>query len=222
MNNTHSLPQCSYRNYCGEFDSHQHEYCQVLFGIEGCLQVDVEGLSAIVDTAYGLIIPSGKQHAYSCELTAQLLVVDTTSKQSFDHIRPFKLPAQWQSTNDVGTLLSTVSGLTGRVSQRREINPELLRRYLIQTITEDWSVKRMSAFYCLSEVQFQRRWREITGESPRKWLNRIRLRQARSMLKKGVDLELVASEVGYGSASSLCVALHRELGEGARGARKVH
>ena len=44
------VTQSSNRHYCGEFDSHKHEFCQVLFGLKGCLKVDVEGLSAVVDT----------------------------------------------------------------------------------------------------------------------------------------------------------------------------
>lgn len=221
MKNTLRTTLSSYRYYRGEFDSHKHEFCQVLFGLKGCLKVDVEGLSAVVDTAYGLIIPSGTQHAYSCEVTAKLLVVDTPSQASLANIRPFKLPLGWQPTNDVAALLDTVSGLSRRVSQRRAVNPELLHQYFIHTLSEDWPVQRMAAFYCLSVIQFQRRWKEITGESPRQWRNRIRLLQAQSLLQTGASLEVVAGEVGYGSSSSLCVALHREFGAGVRGITKI-
>ena len=96
-----------------------------------------------------------------------------------------------------------------------------MSQYLIRTISEDWSVKRMAAIYNLSEAQFRRRWKEVTGESPLTWMNRIRLQEARSLLHRNVGLEVVASAVGYGSASALCVALHREFGAGAREVRKV-
>lgn len=211
----------SYRNYCGEYDSHRHEFSQILFGLQGSLEVDVEGKSAVVDTAYGLIIPAGAQHAYHCKVGARLLVIDTNLQESLKKIRPFKLPYHWQKTDNVVALLGMVAGVSKHVSQRRHVNPELLHQYVVHTLKEDWSVKRMAAFYCLSEAQFRRRWKEVTGKSPLTWLNSVRLREANTLLQCGAGLEDVASKIGYGSASALCVALHREFGSGARGARKA-
>lgn len=216
MKEAQCMTHSSYRHYSGGYDPHKHDFCQVMFGLQGCLKVDVGGLSALVDQAYGLIVPAGTIHSYSCDVAAQLLVIDTNSQESLDHVRPFKLPTRWKTTDDVVALLDTVARRSPRVSQRREVNPELLQQYVINTIHEDWPVKRMSEFYCLSVVHFQRRWKELTGKNPREWLRRIRLDEAQLLLRNGTELEVAAGKVGYGSASALCFALHRDLGVGAR------
>ena len=61
----------------GFYAAHSHDYSQVLFGLEGCLELELEGRAARVDAATGLVVPAGYQHSYTSHHDARVWVVDT-------------------------------------------------------------------------------------------------------------------------------------------------
>jgi hypothetical protein len=48
----------SQRRYSGSFDAHAHVHAQVLVGLQGHLELEVESRAAFVDAACGLIVPA--------------------------------------------------------------------------------------------------------------------------------------------------------------------
>jgi transcriptional regulator GlxA family with amidase domain len=77
---------------------------------------------------------------------------------------------------------------------------EWLEGRLHEALTLDDIAKRAG----LSVRTLSRRFREQTGTSPLKWLLRARIRQAQSLLETtSCSVEMVASRVGFGSATSL-------------------
>lgn len=72
-------PHLSVRAYRGEYGDHRHAHSQVLVGLRGSLQLEVNGHSAFVDSSCGLVIPAGSSHGYLAETTAEMLVVDCPS-----------------------------------------------------------------------------------------------------------------------------------------------
>ncbi len=77
---------------------------------------------------------------------------------------------------------------------------EWLENRLAEPISLDAIAKRAG----LSVRTLSRRFREQTGTSPLKWLLRARVRQAQSLLETtSASIELIATRVGFGSATSL-------------------
>jgi quercetin dioxygenase-like cupin family protein len=64
------------RHYGDEAGCHAHEHAQVLCGLDGTLQLEVNGHAAFVDAACGLVVPPGALHAYRAERPARVLVLD--------------------------------------------------------------------------------------------------------------------------------------------------
>jgi len=87
----------SVRAYRGEYGAHSHAHAQVLMGIRGNLQLEVDGHPAFVDPSCGLVIPAGARHGYLAEAPVQVVVVDCDAARGTDRLRRFALPSRWPS-----------------------------------------------------------------------------------------------------------------------------
>lgn len=203
------------RIYSGEYAAHAHDYSQVLFGLEGCLELDLAGRAARVDGTSGLVVPAGVMHSYCSQSDTQVWVVDAAVDRGLDRLRAFQLPARWKPSMDARSLLAGIVDAP-RVLQRRALDPLSLQEQVLASLHEDWSTARMASLNALSVAQFHRRWLALTGQTPQRWLRLLRLEVAAGKLRAGLSLDVVAPSVGYRSASALCQALQREQGVGAR------
>jgi AraC family transcriptional regulator len=100
--------------------------------------------------------------------------------------------------------------------RRARLSPTATRKvtqWLAEHYAENISVKDMAAMTCLSETHFLRAFRDTVGQTPYRYLQKIRLNAAREMLRhSSAPISTVASACGYGSASHFCVEFAREVG----------
>jgi len=93
-----SLPVAStlsVRTYRGCYEAHSHAHAQVLVGVQGSLQLEVDGRCAFVDPSCGLVIPAGSGHGYLAESPVRVLVLDCDAARATDRLRRFALPSTW-------------------------------------------------------------------------------------------------------------------------------
>lgn len=215
-----ALLYCSgVRCYSGDYAAHSHEYPQVLFGLSGCLDIDLAGRAARVDASCGLVVPAGQMHAYQATSETRVWVVDAETTRALERFRHFQLPRRWQAPQDAGRWLKQITDAP-RVLQRRALDIARLQQRIMSELHEPWPIARMADEFALSVPQFHRRWKAISEQTPQQWLRTLRLARATELLREGKALDLVASHTGYGSASALCQALHRDTGHGARELRR--
>ena len=201
-------------------DTHAHAHAQVLFGLKGALQVEVNGHSAWVDATCGLVVPAGTTHAYCAEGTAQVLVVDDLTGPATERFRPFALPPGWlQAGLGTDTLLDTLLG-AATIRARRRIDLDALTERIDADLGRDWTVADLAAACCLSPQRLRARFAQSLGQSPQAFVRSRRLLRAEQLLRRGFPLDVVAVQVGYGGASALSVALRRERGSGVRQLRQ--
>ena len=81
------------RRYRGDHGSHEHEHAQLLFGMDGALEVEIAGHLMRVDATTRLIVPAGERHASSSRHGANVLVIDAPMHHDFDRVRPVALLA---------------------------------------------------------------------------------------------------------------------------------
>jgi AraC-like DNA-binding protein len=208
------------RRYRGDHGAHVHAHSQVLFGLEGCLDVEVEGCSMLVDATAGLIVPSGAVHASSARFGAGVWVIDAPASREFDRVRPFALDAGRPDGVSVAQWLEWAR-FARRARPRRRLDTVSLEVALADALHEDWPAARMAAHFCLSVPQFHARWRGLTGLTPQAWLRLRRLNEAERLLRAGWSGDAVATHVGYARASALLYALRRERGIGVRDLRRA-
>ena len=86
------------------------------------------------------------------------------------------------------------------LSNGRSLSPTLQNSLTKMTLYPDrtWRVEELAKLCGLSEPQFYRRFRQVTGSSPIDWLRRERISHARRRLVESDDpIKQIAEQVGY-------------------------
>jgi AraC-like DNA-binding protein len=216
-------PSSTLRRYAGEYGSHAHAHAQVLVGVRGCLQLEVDGRASFVDASCGLVIPAGVAHAYLARTPAAMRVIDAPAAMAealrLNRVRRFRVAAAMMLADSAWDTLAAIDGLP-RLFDRRRLDLDALEAAVDAALHEDWPTARMALQCCLSAQRFHARMLEVVRLTPQSWLRQRRLDQASALLRQGVGLESAAFAVGYRTASALAFALRRERGIGARALRR--
>lgn len=208
------------RSYDREGGKHVHDFAQVLYGVNGTLEVEAEGHSAWVDATCGLVVPAGSTHTYCAARTAHVLVLDGMTGPATERLRCFELPRGWQAAGlEDDLLLQTLLGAS-TLRPRRRIDLDALAERIDADVARAWTVTDLAAACHLSPQRLRARFGEAFGLSPQAFVRSRRLDRAEQLLRRGLALDAVAVQVGYGRASALSAALRRERGTGARELRQ--
>jgi transcriptional regulator GlxA family with amidase domain len=78
---------------------------------------------------------------------------------------------------------------------------------------QPWSVAKLATLAGLSRTSFAVQFQSLTGIPPMAYLTRIRMMKAIDCLERtNATLEVIASQVGYGSEAAFSIAFKREMG----------
>lgn len=245
---TPAFLSCTLRHYGGEHAAHAHDHAQVLVGLQGRMELEVDGRAAFVDASCGILIPAGVRHGYLASPGARFCVVDAAAQPGMDRLRRFAVPAQardglaraigggaggapslpslpgvWSAPIaqgvQVAAHLEALLGRAPRVLARRALPLERLQQAVEAALHEPWPTFRMAALCHLSPQRFHARWLELTGATPQAWLRGLRLDAAAQRIARGQRLDDAALACGYATGTALASALRRERGTGARALR---
>ena len=206
--------QTSVRSYSGEHQAHAHGHAQILFALQGRMELEVAGQSSFVDSACGMVIPAGTDHGYLAQPQTRVFVIDAPMSAGLDKLRrfavppPLRFPASSLSAAAQMALVLQAPSLL----QRRTLNLQLLQQQVQTALHESWPTARLAAQVHLSVAQFHARFVELSGSTPQDWLRDLRLDAACLQLRQGAALEATALRCGYASASALAYALRRDRG----------
>lgn len=209
------------RHYGQEAGLHAHAHAQVLFGLQGGLEMEVEGRAALVDASCGLVVPAGALHAYRATSTAKVLVLDCEPGPSLQRLRRFALPPGWQASAGSRHALLGLLGAAPALQPRRRLDLEALAALVDAQLAAPWTLERLAAACHLSPQRLRARFAQALGMPPMAFVRQRRLARAAQLLRQGWSLDAVALHVGYGGASALSVALKRDQGTGARALRQA-
>ncbi|MBT3067379.1 helix-turn-helix domain-containing protein [Rhodoferax sp. U11-2br] len=211
------------RRYNGEYQSHAHDHVQIMFGLQGRMELDVAGHSAFADASCGLLIPAGVSHGFLAGPDTRMFVIELPAQEDLGRARSFAVTAACRESvvwGDARVQLAQVLQAP-RILARRGIDLAQLDAALTKALFESWSTQRMAALFFLSPQRFHARLLELTGQTPQDYLRRLRLDAAERLLRLGLALETAALQVGYRSASALSYALKRDRQLGARVLRQA-
>lgn len=209
---------CGIRRYSGEYLSHAHDHAQIMFALEGRMELEIGGRSAFADSSCGMLIPAGTVHGFFAALDVRMFVIDLPADMAGDCMRKFAVtPACRASINLTDVTLQVAQILLApRVLARRGIDLAQLDATLDRALHEPWDTSRMARLFFLSPQRFHARLIELTGLPPQAYLRSHRLDRAALLLRNGMPLETTAQQVGYRTASALSFALRRDRALSAR------
>ncbi|MGR4869944.1 helix-turn-helix domain-containing protein [Variovorax sp. LARHSF232] len=211
------------RRYSGEYSAHSHDFAQVLIGLNGRMELELDGRGTYVDAASALVVPAGVTHSYLAQREAGMLVIDSPLRDGLERVRRFVPPPHWKDLRrrfDAEAALHEMAG-TSTLLQRRPIDLDMLNERIGRELHRDWRTAQLATLCQLSPQRFHARFMELTGLAPAAYVRRRRLDEAQRLLRAGLSLEASALQVGYASASALAYALRRERGVGARALRSA-
>lgn len=220
------------RRYGASHGSHSHAHFQVLLGLTGELELEVEGRARRVGAGGGCVIAPGERHDFEAQGGSQCLVLDTTqaawaacqgaaprpdSALALAHYLRLSLahPQSWTMQNAARLLRDCWQLAPAAARARgRKIDWQALGDWAECHLHRPLTVADMAREVFLSPTQFAARCRDETGVSPMQWLRDLRLARARALRASGLDAALTAERCGYRSASALVHALRQSAAAG--------
>ncbi|MCS4245984.1 MULTISPECIES: GlxA family transcriptional regulator [unclassified Pseudomonas] len=100
-----------------------------------------------------------------------------------------------------------------------QADPLILRfeRWSRERLKQGFSLQEAASALATSRRTLQRRCEDVLGKSPLSYFQDLRVERAQSLLHGGdMDIEAIASEVGYADGSTLRTLLRQRLGRGVR------
>lgn len=215
--------QVSVRRYSGEHEAHAHDHAQILFALQGRMELEIDGRPGFVDAACGMVIPAGTGHGYLAAPQTRVFVIDAPEAAGLDRLRRFAVPpplrfpvSHLSAAAQMALVLQAPSLLA-----RRGIDLQQLQQQVQMALHESWPTARLAQCAHLSVAQFHARFVELAGQTPQAWVRTLRLDAASRQLARGAALEATALRCGYASASALAYALRRERGMTSRQLREA-
>lgn len=206
------------RSYPLECLSDTHGFHQLLVGLAGRVDVEVEGRGAAVVPGSVCVIPAGATHHYlgieaanRCRVL-DMAVGDDALDALFERIRFLKLPvAEVRGGNDQG-LLARVADAPLLAGPR--FNLARLTRVVEADLAAPWSLATLAEAAHLSERQLRRSLSGITGLTPWQWLTRQRLAQAeRLLIASDASITDVALQCGFADGAQFSRHFRRWQGQ---------
>ncbi|MBI3144064.1 MAG: helix-turn-helix transcriptional regulator [Pseudogulbenkiania sp.] len=205
-------PTLSVRHYLPETQAHSHDHAQLVFGLDGALQVDVEGRAGRVAAQQLAVIPSSRRHAFAGDGASTCLVLDVPSGADglaellgggADAVRHLlDTPGTRSLSPALGALVSGLAALpilddaigrhggalllAGLAQQPAAALPGLplarLDAFIDRHCAHPLQVRDLAELAGLSPSRFHERFLAETGLRPMEYVRRRRLRLARRLL----------------------------------------
>ncbi|MES2976761.1 MAG: AraC family transcriptional regulator [Pseudomonadota bacterium] len=222
------MNQLSIRQYGASHGSHSHGHFQVLFGLAGRLELEVEGRACRITAGDGRVIAPGDRHDFEAPQSSLCLVIDSDAAALAPHAgRAVRLgPRQRQLATylaDAWTrgvpaagehgallLLSELDGLVHPAPAGRRLDWERLARWVDARLQSPLTVAMLASQVHLSPSQFAARCRREQGVPPMAWIRERRIDRARQALAQGLPVSQTAILSGYRSPSALTAAMRRQ------------
>lgn len=223
MNRYEVDPRVEPRVYAAEPDWHRHDFCQVLFGLSGQSELEMDGHLYRTCTTSGVIVPAGCRHdflgdAENCQLVVDLPLDSIAIPHALlDKPRAFALPTQlggtlsrlaaacsqvrlrqhdWQlAVHAVGYAVTLLGGDPGDAT----VFPVMqIEAYLRSHLGHPLSTQALAKHFGWGVRRFHDLFCEAFGDTPFHYQSRLRLDEAvRYMANPALSLAEIAHLLGY-------------------------
>lgn len=238
----HASPLVEPRRYQRRPFGHAHDYHQLLFGVDGETELEIDGHAYRVDRTQGLVIPAGHHHLCSGLPDNLQLVADFPSSsvalpaRLMARPRMFAMDASfavqvrrlaaapagsgmaaqhaWQRAAALAGGLTRMLGLDDRQADAAARFPvAAVDHYLRAHLATPLRVDALAARIGWGPRRFHTLFCEAFGDTPHGYQTRLRLDQAVQWLMAGtMPLADIAAGVGYPDQTTFTRAFARRFG----------
>jgi len=244
-------PGVELRRYGAIEETDLHDFHQIVLGLDGAMEMTVDGVGERIDCSAAWLIPAGARHDYAGIGENRQLVLDLPAaslavpERLFDAARAVRIdPAltqlvrqiaqrsveaarphhsgdlsarrfHWDASARLCAALIAQAGIAGDASFEAAAGLDFARidRWLRAHLAEPLRIADLAAHCGFGMRRFHQLFIEAFGETPHRYLQRLRLDTAVTLLadprRTLID---VALEVGFGDQSAFTHAFTRRFG----------
>ncbi len=204
---------CEKRSYSREFISHQHEFGQFLFPLQGSLHIKTEWqeIKLTPDSCYYL--PPKLNHIYRSTDRNEFLILDIPK-----HYIPgdtnslyMQLDKQWASIRfllleeamNQGKSSAALKDLTRYVTHKLQSSTSPSIDYIHKNYKESIRVETLANIEHYHPVYYSTWFKQKTGKSLKDYISELRLKEAKHLLlTTSWSLTSISEELGFANSSS--------------------
>ncbi|MBA9026074.1 YesN/AraC family two-component response regulator [Peribacillus huizhouensis] len=204
---------CEKRTYSKEFDSHQHDFGQFLFPLQGSLDLQTKWQKINLNSDYCFYLPPECNHIYRSTDRNEFLILDIPNHYlpSKTESMYMKLDKQWSSirlllleeARDQGNTTSALNDLTRYVAQKLRTSPSPSIDFIHNHYKESIRVETLAEIEHYHPVYYSSWFKQKTGKSPKAYITELRLNDAKRLLKTtSWSMSSISEELGFENSSS--------------------
>ncbi len=204
---------CEKRTYSREFDSHQHDFGQFLFPLQGSLDLQTKWQNINLNSDYCFYLPPECNHMYRSTDRNEFLILDIPNHYlpSKTESMYMKLDKQWSSirfllleeAKDQENITAALNDLTRYVAQKLRVSTSPSIDFIHKHYKESIKVETLANIEHYHPVYYSSWFKQKTGKSPKAYITELRLNDAKQLLKKtSWSISSISEELGFENSSS--------------------
>ncbi|SPB14703.1 AraC family transcriptional regulator [Caballeronia novacaledonica] len=233
-------PAVSLRRYQAAQASDVHDFHQIVLGLDGSMEMAVDGNGARIDCSGAWIIPAGARHDYWADGDNRQLVLDLPAtsvavpERYFERARAVAIdPRVTRAVAEVAHRASGAAHCSDRfawqaaahlcgalmhdtgdsIDMMRGLDFARIDRWLRLHLSEPLRIADLAAHCGFGMRRFHQLFNEAFGETPHRYLHRLRLDTALMLLADPrVSLTHIALDVGFADQSAFTHAFSKRFG----------
>ncbi|WP_264740105.1 AraC family transcriptional regulator [Cytobacillus firmus] len=203
---------CEKRSYSSEFHSHQHEFGQFLFPLQGSLDIQTKWQEVKLDPEYCFYLPQGVDHSYRSMDRNEFLILDIPTAYLPEETSSMyiQLDQQWSSiryllleeAGNQGNASSLVD-LTRYVASKLQIAKPPSIDYIHKHFKESIRLETLAQIEHYHPAYYSAWFKKKTGRSPKAYISDLRLNEAKHLLMTtSWSMSVISGELGFENSSS--------------------
>ncbi|MDF2038307.1 AraC family transcriptional regulator [Cytobacillus oceanisediminis] len=203
---------CEKRSYSREFHSHQHEFGQFLFPLQGSLDIQTKWQEIKLDPDYCFYLPQGVDHNYRSMDRNEFLILDIPKAYLPEESGSMyiQLDQQWSSIRyllleEAGNQgnASSLADLTRFVTSKLQIAKPPSIDYIHKHFKESIRLETLAQIEHYHPAYYSAWFKKKTGRSPKAYISDLRLKEAKHLLMStSWSMSVISGELGFENSSS--------------------
>lgn len=203
---------CEKRSYSREFKSHQHEFGQFLFPLQGSLDIQTKWQEINLNSDYCFYLPPKFDHNYRSKDRNEFLILDIPIQYLPEDTSSMyiQLDKQWASIRYLlleeaksQENISSLVDLTRYVTNKLQISKPPSIEYIHKNYKEPVRLETLAKMEHYHPVYYSAWFKKKTGKSLKVYISELRLKEAKHLLNSTVwSMSRISEELGFENSSS--------------------
>ncbi|WP_173917715.1 AraC family transcriptional regulator [Halobacillus sp. Marseille-Q1614] len=203
---------CDKRSYSNKRKSHQHDFGQFLFPLQGSLEIETHDQELNLTTEYCFYLPPAYNHDFRSTVRNEFLILDIPTGFLLWDTESMYLPLdkQWNSIRyllleEVGNKKDSVAlrDLTRYVAHKLKSSTPASIEYIHNHYKESINLDTLAAIENYHPIYYSTWFKRKTGKSPKNYITGLRVKEAKKLLlDTSWTILYISQEIGFENSSS--------------------